>query len=335
MKRIFILIFFLASVTLTYSDSNNLFQVRTGILVKIDPASAFTPNYAVYPGPTLDEIPDEMAAAEFEEMFLNKITGPIDKTFVLYIYEMNDSIYTLRDDLMLVSIDSSLIKERVIGDIKRRDKNIFFDNYDLDRESNTYNIKDTVDDEQLALISTDIAKFIFWNLILEYNTDNEIPTGVDISGMPMPHGFPRVFEPKTRANFDLSIGWGNVYDNNVTLRFSINLTNLVMPSLEVAVKYNFETDNDTFSPFVGGSLYGGLIDGFPIGIGAIGGIDFFPLDENSNDRQLFYSLEARIGGVLFASTYFDKGRRRGGIWKDTSWLLEGGLYFATGYIKYE
>ncbi len=335
MKKIILVIFLLISGIAGFTESDNLFQVRTGILVKIDPASAFTPNYAVYPGPTPDEIPDEMAAAEFEEMFLNKITDGNDKAFVLSIYTKNDGIYTLRNDLMLSTIDTSLIKERVIGDIKRKDKAVFFDNYDLDRESGIYYVKDTIDDEQLSLISRDVAKFIFWNLILEYNTDNEIYTGVDISGMPMPHGFPRVFEPKTRANFDLSIGWGNVYDNNITLRFSINLTNLVMPSLEVAVKYNFETDSDTFSPFVGGSLYGGLIDGFPIGIGAIGGIDFFPLDENSNNRQLFYSLESRIGGVLFASTYFDKGRRRGGIWKDTSWLLEGGLYFATGYIKYE
>jgi hypothetical protein len=330
MKKLIIVILLTFLTLPVFSDSDNLFQIRTGVLVKIDPG--LTPNYAPDDGPTPEEIPEEMPEDQFEEMFLNKITGQSDKAFVLSIYENRDGRYILRNDIILSSIDASLIKERVIGDIKRRDKAILFDNYQLNRTSMTYNITDETKTEE---ISRDVAKFIFWNIMLEYNTDNEIPTGLDISGMPMPHGFPRVFEPRTKANFDLCIGWGNVYDNDITLRFSINLTNFVMPSFEIAVKYNFETDNDTLSPFIGGALYGGVLDGFPIGINAIGGIDFYPIEPNENNREFFYSLESRFGGVLYTSTYFDKGQKAGGIWKDTAWLLEGGLYFNTGYIKHE
>lgn len=177
------------------------------------------------------------------------------------------------------------------------------------------------------------------NIFMKYNKDNEIPTGLSEYGIPMPHNFPRVFEAKSKAHFDIHFAWGVKIENGnypVTVGFSVNLTNFVMPSLEIMAKVNFIIEDYPFEPYVGGVLYGGFLDGFPIGLSAIGGCDFFPLYfENRDDNKNFYlSGELRIGTVLYAPIYFDTGLNSEGIWKKFSWLGEGGFYFGVGHIWY-
>lgn len=177
-------------------------------------------------------------------------------------------------------------------------------------------------------------------LFMLLNEDNEMLTGLEQHGTPMPHKFPRVFEPKTKANFDIHIGWGVKFENGnypITLGFSVNLTNFVMPSLEIMLKTNFIIDGYPIEPYVGGVLYGGFLDGFPIGLSAIGGVDAFPrfYETGTDNKNFFVSGELRLGAVLYSSVYYDSGINSEGIWKKLSLLAEGGFYFSYGYIWYD
>lgn len=182
------------------------------------------------------------------------------------------------------------------------------------------------------------------NILMYYNKDNEMLTGLDQHGTPMPHNFPRVFEAKTKANFDIHFAWGVKFDNFYTaedvklgrmfLGFSVNLTNFTMPSLEIMVKYNFYLPDYPVEPYIGGLIYGGFMDGFPIGFSALGGADIFPFhyEDRVDNRNFFLSGELRVGTVLFAPIYFDTGENTEGIWKKLTLLGEGGFYAGWGYV---
>lgn len=169
-------------------------------------------------------------------------------------------------------------------------------------------------------------------ILLKYNKDNEIPSGLLDHGMPMPHRFTRVFNPATKVNIDISFVWGYRFENNVALDFAVNLTNFIMPSLEVGVSYHFELpDEYGFEPYLGGVLYGGFLDGFPIGLSLVTGLDFFPMYETEDDKQFFIGPEFRIGTVWLTEVYFDTGLDSEGIWKEFNFLGEAGFYFNAGY----
>jgi hypothetical protein len=163
-------------------------------------------------------------------------------------------------------------------------------------------------------------------------------TGIDKYGAPSPHRFPRVFNPKTQGAIDIQFCWGYRFEDpanpntNATLEFSLSLVNFVMPSLEILVKYNFIIpDNPTISPYIGGVLYGGFIDGFPIGLSFLGGTDIYPTYYRDQKTNFYLLAEARLGAVIFSRKYFDTGSNSDGIWKKIGVLAEGGFYFGTGY----
>ena len=107
-----------------------------------------------------------------------------------------------------------------------------------------------------------------------------------------------------------------------------------MPSLEILVKYNFYIDDYPFEPYIGGVLYGGFLDGFPIGLNLIGGCDVFPMfyEDRDDNKKFYLSGELKVGAVLYAPIYYDTGLNTEGIWKKLSLLAEGGFYLGYGYI---
>lgn len=183
------------------------------------------------------------------------------------------------------------------------------------------------------------------NVFLKYNRDNEINNELGQHGMPMPHKFPRVFEAKSKAYIDVHIAWGVKFDNftinngetklgNMVLGFSINLANFIMPSLELMLKYNFYLPYYPVEPYIGGLIYGGFMDGFPIGINVIGGVDVFPMhfEPIAENRNLFLNAELRLGPVINVPIYYDTGSNSEGIWKKVGILIEGGFYTGIGYV---
>ncbi len=183
------------------------------------------------------------------------------------------------------------------------------------------------------------------NVFLKYNKDNEINNDLGQNGMPMPHNFARVFEAKSKAYFDVHFAWGVKFDNftinngetklgNMVLGFSINMANFIMPSLEIMLKYNFYLPYYPVEPYIGGLIYGGFMDGFPIGINVIGGVDIFPThyEDVYENRNLFLNAELRLGTVINVPIYYDTGSNSEGIWKKVGLLVEGGFYTGIGYI---
>lgn len=232
------------------------------------------------------------------------------------------------------------VKGPVADDIKR---SFTYTEYEVVKKEvyDIYRDKVNIDDfygkiEELYVLKdindADMAKLR--QVFLSINKKNEIFTGLTHYGMPMPHNVPRVFDPVTKANFDIHFVMGYRFENNLSLAGSINLTNFMMPSLEIMVKYNFDTgDKYAVEPFVGGVIYGGVLDGFPIGFNMISGIDYYPeyFIEDNRKTNIFVSGELRIGTVLYTAVYYDSGINSEGIWKKLSWLLEGGIYAGSGY----
>jgi len=340
--RIFILSFLLLFGSLNIFSKEGFFlQNRSGALIKIDFMSGFKQNNPVKKGPTLDDIKDKINKNEFEKEILDKLTEEIDKNFLKMVYELrDDENYYLKKDLILTDFDSRLLKSHITLNITRDEKE-FLKNYKLNYKTKIYSLKENIDNEKAIEISKKAIKFILRVILLDINRENEMPTGIDTEGSPMPHKFPRVFEAKSKGYFDIHFVWGykfadiivdNVNYGAVTLGFSINLTNIVMPSLEIMVKYNFNLGDKYpfFEPFVGGLIYGGFIDGFPIGISALGGCDIFPR-AMENDFNFYLSAEMRLGGVLYSKIYFDTGKNNEGIWKKFDFLIESGFYFGAGY----
>ena len=331
MKRLYIIILILIEWTI-WSEEGFFLQGRTGTLIKVDIESGLTPKGLVKKGPNLREIKDSYSSNEFEELIQKKLDFEIEKIFFKEIYQYDESTdsYNIDKDYIIKEFSSFLIRDNILININQHEKK-FLSYYQLDRKKNIYKIKEKfLDNEIIKDISHGIKKLIVRNVLLHYNSQNEIYSGIDDSGMPMPHRFPRTFDTKTKGAFDIHFVWGYRFENNITLGFSINLTNIVMPSLEIMLKYNFVIDSYPFEPYVGGIIYGGFLDGFPIGLSAIGGMDFYPR-YYEDDKNFYLSAELRMGAVLYSKIYFDTGDDTEGIWKKFSILAEGGFYFGAGY----
>jgi hypothetical protein len=304
---LFILIF-IVSLSL-WSKPKFFVHNRYGALIKIDVASAFEKKLPRIKGPNFEDIKEEYLIDEFDNRLLTTITEENDKKIILSFYEKNSD-----NSKYILKVKKIFEKKIEFG-------------IEVNRVSNTKEL------EPLRII------------LMKYNKDNEMLTGLDEHGTPMPHNFSRVFEAKTKANFDIHIAWGVKFDNfknvnnddigAITLDFGIMLSNFSMPSLEILVKYNFILQNyPFFEPYVGGLIYGGFIDGFPIGISAVGGMDFFPLyyENIAQNKDLDLSVELRMGTVLFCPVYFDSGLNTEGIWKKFKWLAEAGIFAGFGYL---
>lgn len=226
--------------------------------------------------------------------------------------------------------------ERFVNDKITDEEDRIIMNEFYEKQENKYILKSGKSNKELTVLR---------NVFLKYNKDNEMNNELGQNGMPMPHKFPRVFEAKSKAYFDVHIAWGVKFDNfttnngetklgNMALGFSVNLANFIMPSLEIMLKYNFYLPDYPVEPYIGGLIYGGFMDGFPIGINVIGGVDVFPthFEPVYENRNLFINAELRVGPVINVPIYYDTGNNNEGIWKKIGVLIDGGFYTGIGYI---
>ncbi|MCK4796329.1 MAG: hypothetical protein KAT05_03050 [Spirochaetes bacterium] len=343
---IFLLLFLLSFCA--FSKNRFFLQNRLGALIKVDPASAYKLKHAEKKGPTLYEIPKTISKEEMFNTYLKKV-NPKEYEVLSAYYKIENDIYVLTinsDDLeTLKKIENIFLMNRInVSSVKKIRDNVFEKrvlNKIRNDEEKKYLMSIYIKDNKYYSLDIDWQNIdIFKKLreiFLKYNLKNEMYTGLDQHGTPMPHNFPRVHEAKSKAHFDIHFSWGVRLENNLTIGFAFNITNFTMFSLELLmIKYNFDIPNYPFEPYVGGALYGGYADGFPIGINFLAGFDFFPLSTTNNnyenDRNLFLTVEARIGPVIYIPTYYDTGLNTETIYKEIGVLMDGGLYFGYGYI---
>ncbi|HPO50353.1 MAG TPA: hypothetical protein PLO89_08535, partial [Spirochaetota bacterium] len=245
--------------------------------------------------------------------------------------------YFLKKNWTPLSISQTVLKEIILGNLVGIQKNIFKKYYRFDRKSYKYFLKEGLTDEEKKSVANNVPILVLRCIFLYYNKENEMYVELDGYGSPSPHKFPRLSEAKSKALFDIHFVWGGKWEDpsdpnkNVSLAFSLNLTNFIMLSLEISVKYNFIVGEYPFSPYLGASLYGGFWDGFPIGLSVIGGSDIYPAYTTDKTKNFYVLGEARIGGVFLSGIYFDTGYDYEGIWKKFKFLLEGGFYAGVGY----
>jgi hypothetical protein len=156
--------------------------------------------------------------------------------------------------------------------------------------------------------------------------DERIRTGIGEYGNTNPHGFPRVLETKTAPYGDIIINWGYKFPKVFTLGFGFMLSNLVMPSLMFDFKFSFR-EQKTVRPYLFQGIYSGLLDGFPIGITAGGGIDIYL------NQHFYFLVEAKAGIEIFVSAYYDDGINSNPIWHWDSTYVYGltAIYIGVGY----
>ncbi|MBP7553089.1 MAG: hypothetical protein KA885_06655 [Spirochaetes bacterium] len=333
MRRYFIILF-TALTFFLFADEGFFLQGRTGILLKVDVEKGLTKKKMDKIGPSFDEIKDSYNKTYFETEILNSIKDKTDLSFINSIYKLDNSSdnYILDTEKPLIVFYSTVLKKNVLLNINNVEKG-YLKNYKLDKKNNVYRIINE-NDSDIIQKSINARKVLVRILLLYYNSDNEQYSGIDSYGMPTPHKFPRTFDPYVKPNFDIHFVWGYRFINDLILGFSINFTNFVMPSLEISLKYNFaSTGIKGIEPFVGGAIYGGFLDGFPIGFSALGGLDFLgeSMGLTEHSKNLYLSAEARLGAVLYSEIYFDTGNNTEGIWKKFNVLAEGGFYFSSGY----
>ncbi len=158
------------------------------------------------------------------------------------------------------------------------------------------------------------------------NNMNNIPTGIGQYGSADSHGFPRVLESKVAPYGELYFMWGYKFPKVFSLGFSIFASNFVMPYLTFDFKFSFK-EKDIVRPYAFLSAYGGLFDGFPIGITAGGGIDIY------FNEHFYLLVESKIGAEIFVSSYYDDGINSNPIWHWDSTYAYGvfGIYIGIGY----
>lgn len=353
---IFLITFIVFLPSTLYSNHRFFLQNMLGDLIKVDIASGFVGKHPKIKGPRTDQIPLEFKIEEFENDILAKLDNQADKEYLkeLYIIDNTSKTYKLKDE-----VSENITKIKKVHNIFVQNliapsylKSVSIYSFENDIKNKISNVEERefvmsvyVKDKFKYILNIDLKdpeklRGIFMNL----NKDNEMLTGLDEHGAPMPHNFARVFEAKSKSNFDVHFVWGIKFDfirntdkveiGYITFGFSINLTNFVMPSLELMLKYNFIIYGYPFEPYVGAILYGGFIDGFPIGLSAIGGCDFFPMyyEDRIDNKNFYLTAELRIGAVLYSRIYFDSGLNNEGIWKRLDVLGEGGFFFGYGYI---
>ncbi|HOV14170.1 MAG TPA: hypothetical protein PK771_07795 [Spirochaetota bacterium] len=340
-KIIIVLTFLINSYLFIFSDISSSFflQNRTGVLIKVDVASGAKVNNPKKKGPTYEDIPRQIDKKTFDDQYLSTVTDQDDKNFILNCYDFNaeNNTYVLKSDFIPEKISKKVLKEVVFGNLAGEPKVIFNQFYKLDNKSGNYILKKSLDLKDKELVAKNVLIVVLRSIFLYYNKDNEMPVELDIYGSPSPHKFPRISEAKSKALFDIHFVWGGKWvdptdpNKNVSLMFGINLTNFVMPSLEVSVKYNFHIPSYPFSPYIGGALYGGFWDGFPIGISLMGGSDVYPTFLLDNKTNFYILGETRIGVILLTGIYFDTGYNNEGIYKKFKVLAEGGFYAGVGY----
>ncbi|OHD10817.1 MAG: hypothetical protein A2086_15120 [Spirochaetes bacterium GWD1_27_9] len=311
-------------------------QNRTGVLIKIDMESASKKNMPAQKGPTIEDLLKDISIKDFEETYLNKIKNQVDKDFILSVYGKDEEKYYIKNNFILDKLSFIVVKKNIISNLNDKEKKVFEKNYKLDKQKKFYVINSSLSDEQKLAISNQVIPYLIRVVFLEYNRENEMQTGFNNPGSPMPHKFPRVFDASSKGYFDIHFVLGYRFEDpndpniNFTFGAGLNLTNIIMPSLELSFKHNFHLSGYAFEPYIGGVIYGGWMDGFPIGFSFMGGADLFPMDKDGN-RNFYVLGEARLGIVLYSQIYFDTGKNTEGIWKKLSILAEGGIYLGAGY----
>jgi len=327
---------------------------RYGVLVKVDPASAYKGNHPEKKGPRLDEIPVTLSKEEFEQGLLSKASSSYDKNFLTKIYSAGeDGNYKLNIDFenvkVLTNVQNILMSKSLFVKNLRTIKKSYFENTILPKltneEKDLFN-KNYKPNELNYILDIDwdaIGKAAeLRSVLLKYNEKNEIYNGLEASGSPMPHNFPRVHNAKSKAHFDIHLAWGvniknDAIPGNLNIGFSINITNFTMFSLEVInIRYNVEIHDNPLEPYLGFTLYGGYADGFPIGFNFMGGVRVYPLsihlDSIDENKTLFATGELRLGPVIYVPLYYDTGLNTETIYKKIGILMDGGFYTSIGYI---
>jgi len=332
--RRFFTVMFISLTFFLFADEGFFLQGRTGILLKMDVEKGLTKKKMDKIGPNYDEIKGSYEKNYFVTEILSIIKDKADLSFINSIFKLDNSgdNYILENEKPLVVFYSSILKKNILLNINNVEKG-YLKNYKLDKKNNVYRIINE-NDPEIIQKSINASKVLVRILLLYYNSDNEQYSGIDSFGMPTPHKFPRTFDPYVKPNFDIHFVWGYRFVNDLILGFSINLTNFIMPSLEISLKYNFaNTGLKGIEPFVGAAIYGGFLDGFPIGFSALGGMDFLgeSMGLTEHSANLYLSAEMRLGAVLYSEIYFDTGNNAEGIWKKFNVLAEGGFYFSSGY----
>lgn len=178
------------------------------------------------------------------------------------------------------------------------------------------------------LLKIDIASAFASKRVIDSTKSevNAIPTGIGYIGMTDPHGFPRVFEALVAPYGELQFNWGYKFPKIFSLGFGVLLSNIIMPSLMFDFKFSFR-DGKKVRPYTALSIYSGLLDGFPIGITAVGGIDIFI------NKHFYFLIEAKLGAEIFVHLYYDDGNNANAIWHFDSTYAYGvfGIYVGLGY----
>jgi len=174
------------------------------------------------------------------------------------------------------------------------------------------------------LIKVDIASAFAGKRIIGRN--ESIYTGMGEYGATMPHGFPRILEGKAAPYVENIFFWGYKFPKVFSLGFGILLSNFVMPSLMFDFKFTL-TEKYKVKPYLFADIYGGLLDGFPIGITGGGGIDIYFTD------HLYMLLESKAGVEIFVARYYDDGINSNPIWHWDSVYAYGlfTIYIGVGY----
>lgn len=179
-----------------------------------------------------------------------------------------------------------------------------------------------------VLLKIDIASAFVSKRVIDSDKkdENSIPTGIGEYGNTDPHGFPRVLESKVAPYGDMIFNFGYKFPKLFTLGFGIYLSNFIMPYLLFDFKFSFR-EKLRVRPYIIQSIYGGLFDGFPIGITLGGGIDIY-LDEH-----FYFLIESKLGAEIFVSRYYDDGINSNPIWHWESTYAYGvfGIYIGIGY----
>ncbi|MCG8570961.1 MAG: hypothetical protein MJB14_12550 [Spirochaetes bacterium] len=178
------------------------------------------------------------------------------------------------------------------------------------------------------LLKVDVASAFQSKRVIDEDKkkENSIPTGMGQYGNTNPHNFPRVVEAKTAPYGDMVVFWGYKFPKLFSLGFGVLLSNLVMPSLMFDYKFSFREDK-RIRPYVFIDIYGGLFDGFPIGLYAGGGMDIFL------NQHFFFLIESKLGAEIFVSQYYDDGNNSNPIWHwDSVYAYAGfAIYLGLGY----
>lgn len=348
MRKINFLLFMFALFNISLVAKNSFFlENRDGILVKVEPSSAYKGNYPEKKGPALGEIKLIFEEKEFNDFSLKILTN--EKEILLSVYKKDGNNYLLNSELEELvkvariienskiaifsyeKINKKIFEEKILASLRNEEKDLLTKRYKL--IGNNYHLQTDIDKIKKLYKVREI--------FLKYNEKNEIYNGLEVDGSPMPHSFPRVHNAKSKAHFDIHLAWGvriedKSFPGSITIGFALNITNFTMFSLElITFKYGFDLINNPLEPYIGFGIYGGYLDGFPIGINLFGGVMAYPISIAYNDpvnRKMYILGEVRMGPVIYVPVYFDTGLNTETIYKKISVLMEGGIYTGFGYI---